>query len=114
MKKDMKTGKFLKNLFDFSFKKFVTTRIVRFIFWINVVAAAALGVMTIIGGFRESVILGILAVIFTPIFYVIYIAIIRVLLEVVVVVFRIGEYTEEIAENMEKKRIKNYDVKDKE
>ncbi len=113
MKKNIKTSKFLKNLFDFSFKKFVTTGIIRLIFWINVLAAGALGILTIVGGFQESLGLGILVLIFTPIIYIIYVAIIRMLLEVVVVVFRIGEYTEEIAENMSgKKKIDDYKVKD--
>jgi hypothetical protein len=113
-KKKIKPNKFIKHLFDFSFKRFITTGVIRFIFWINVVATGILGVMVIIGGFKESFILGILALIFSPILYIICIAIIRMILELIAVIFRIGEYTEEIAENItSRKRIDDYKTEDK-
>jgi hypothetical protein len=114
MKNKIKPNKFIKYLFDFSFKRFVTTGIIKLIFWINVLAAGALGIITIIGGFKESFVLGILALIFSPVFYIIYVAIIRMILELIVIIFRIGEYTEEIAENItSRKRIDDYKTEDK-
>jgi hypothetical protein len=115
IKKKLKLNKFIEYLFDFSFKRFITTSVIKLIFWINVIAIGILGIMAIIGGFKESFILGILALIFTPIFYIIYVAIIRMLLELIAVIFRIGEYTEEIAENItSRKRIDDYKTEDKE
>jgi hypothetical protein len=112
MKDKIKNNEFLKRLFDFSFKKFITTRVVKFIFWINVILAGILGVLTIIGGFKESIGLGIIAVILAPIFYIIYVAILRVTLEVITVVFRIGEDVEEISHHLSgMKRVNDYEVK---
>jgi len=115
MKNKIKNNEFLKRLFDFSFKKFVTTKIIKFIFWVNVVIAAILSLLTVIGGFKESVALGILAFIFAPIFYIIYVAILRITLEVIAVLFRIGEYVEDISKNVSGiKKIDEYEVKEEE
>jgi hypothetical protein len=115
IKKKLKLNKFIEYLFDFSFKRFITTGVIRFIFWINVIVMGILGAMVIVGGFKESFILGILALIFSPILYIIYIAIVRMILELIAVIFRIGEYTEEIAENItSRKRIDDYKTEDKE
>ena len=113
MKEKIKNNEFLRHLFDFSFKKFITTKVVKFIFWVNIIIAGILAVLTIIGGFKESVILGIVALVLAPIFYIIYVAILRVTLELVVVVFRIGEHVEDISKRAQnKKRINNYKVEE--
>jgi hypothetical protein len=102
MKKKIKNGEFLKHLFDFSFKKFITTRVIAFIFWVNVILAGILGILIIIGGFKETIIFGILALILVPVCYIVYVSILRVILELMAVIFRIGEYVEDIVENVEK------------
>lgn len=113
MKNKIKNNDFLKRLFDFSFKKFITTKIVRFIFWVNIIIAGIIGVLIIVGAFKQSIVLGILAVILSPIFYIVYVAILRVILEVVRIVFRIEEHVEVISKNMpEMKKINEYEVKE--
>jgi len=102
MKKKIKSGKFLKHLFDFSFKKFITTRVIAFIFWVNVILAGILGILIIIGGFKQTIVLGIFALVLVPVCYIVYVSILRVILELMAVIFRIGEYVEDIVENVEK------------
>jgi len=102
MKKKIKSGKFLKHLFDFSFKKFITTRVITFIFWVNVILAGVLGILIVIGGFKQTIVLGIFALVFVPICYIAYVSILRVILELMAVIFRIGEYVEDIADSVEK------------
>ncbi len=107
-----KEGRFWASLFDFSFKHFVTIRIFVIIYWANIILAGALGVLTIIGGFRDSTGLGILAVIVAPLLFLAYILFLRIILEAIAMLFHIGDYVKAIAEHLEPgtKRIEEYEV----
>ena len=84
---------FLGTLFDFSFRSFVTLRIVRFLYAVAVVLLAAGVVAAVVGGMatgRNALeMAGFL--LFVPIGAFLYLLIIRVSLELMVVIFRIGE-----------------------
>jgi|APTNR8051073442_1049403.scaffolds.fasta_scaffold01882_2 hypothetical protein len=80
--------------FDFSFKKFVTPRIVRTLYSLNLFAAF-LGSLAWMGsGFRESFLWGIVTVCTGPIALVIYVLLARVTLELIIAIFRIAENLE--------------------
>lgn len=90
--------KHIKSIFDFSFKTFITIKVLRIIYWIQAVLGGVLVGIFIYYGFQESVILGILAIIIAPMVFLIYAVILRVILEIIVVIFRIAEYAKEISE----------------
>ncbi|MBM3188628.1 MAG: DUF4282 domain-containing protein [Chloroflexi bacterium] len=88
---------FFAALFDFSFSEFITTRIIKILYVVGMILAvlAALGLM--VSGFTQSVGVGILFLILSPIVFLVYVIVFRVWLEFIIVVFRIAEHTEEIA-----------------
>lgn len=88
---------FFAALFDFSFSEFITTRIIKILYVVGMILAvlAALGLM--VSGFTQSVGVGILSLILSPIVFLVYVIVFRVWLEFIIVVFRIAEHTEEIA-----------------
>ena len=107
-----KEGRFWASLFDFSFKHFVTIRIFVIIYWANIILAGALGVLTIVGGFRESTSLGILPVIVAPFLFLVYILFLRIVLEEIAMLFHIGDHVKSIAERLEPgtKQVEEYNV----
>jgi predicted benzoate:H+ symporter BenE len=91
---------FLGALFDFSFRSFVTLRIVRFLYAVAVVFLVVGVVVAVVGGMaagRNALeVVGFL--LFAPIGAFLYLLIIRVSLELMVVIFRIGETQGQILE----------------
>jgi len=91
---------FLGALFDFSFRSFVTLRIVRFLYAVAVVLLAVGTVAAVVGGVatgRNALeMAGFLLL--APIGAFLYLLIIRVSLELMVVIFRIGETQGQILE----------------
>lgn len=88
----------IKSIFDFSFKTFITIKVLRVIYWIQAVLGGVLVGIFIYYGFQESIILGILTIIIAPMVFLIYAVVLRVILEMIVVIFRIAEYAKEISE----------------
>ena len=84
---------FFSNLFDLSFKDFITPKIIKILFVIAIVVCG-LGGLAIIGmGFASNALAGIGAIIVAPIAAVLYIIVARVWLELVLVIFSIEEHT---------------------
>lgn len=111
-----KTKEYFKKLFDFSFKESVTIGFIKGLYWINVIIGGVLAALTVRAGFEQSVLLGVLAVIFSPIVFGVYLLILRVLLEAVSVVFQVSENIKRISNILEggkRKEVKKYKVKDK-
>ena len=98
---------FFKALFDFSFTEFVTSKIIKLLYGLSILSSGIFGLFLLIffllAGFRQSAGAGILALfIGTPICFLIFLVLViyaRVLLEIIIVVFRISEHTAEIAQN---------------
>lgn len=109
-------NRFWASLFDFSFSKFVTIRVFKLIYWINIILAGLLAILTIAGSLRESLWLGILALIVAPLLFLVYILLLRIALEAIAVIFHIGDHVKNIAGQLEHKtkRIDNYEVSDTE
>ena len=83
---------FFRSLFDFNFTSLITTKIIKFLYILIVVVyslAAVAFFITLIakggaGGF-------VVAVIFVPVIYLIYLIFARVWMEFLIVIFKIGE-----------------------
>lgn len=88
---------FLASLFDFSFSSFVTTRVVK-VLYILIVALVGLYTLFLLAlGFRLGTAAGLLfLVVVCPLFFLVSVAAYRVLLELMVVIFRMGEDVAEI------------------
>ncbi len=89
---------FFETLFDFSFKEFVTTKIIKIIYAIGILFAAIGALALLIKGFQQNFFLGILALLLTPVAFVIYSILVRVSLEIIIVLFRIAEDVRKLVE----------------
>jgi len=90
---------FFGSLFDLSFTEFVTTRIIKLLFIVGIVAAgigalAILGGAIAAGGFLRIV----LGLVLAPVAFVLYVLLVRVWLELIIVAFRIAENTGRLVE----------------
>ncbi|MDZ7860585.1 MAG: DUF4282 domain-containing protein [Candidatus Krumholzibacteriota bacterium] len=95
---------FFGSLFDLSFSEFVTTKIIKFLFIIAVIASAIGAIAVIAGGFAKSIALGILMLVLSPVIFLIYVIIARIYLEIVIVIFRIAENTGMLVKRDENKQ----------
>lgn len=90
---------FLASLFDFTFTDFITTKIIRILYILWLVAAGIGALVLIVGAFAKSAALGLLMlIILAPLGFTITVIYGRVWLEIVIVIFRIAENTAQIAE----------------
>ncbi len=86
----------ISTLFDFSFRSFITTKFIKFIYGI-LVFGAGLGVIAfIIGGFRAGIFQGLFHVLFSPIIALLYLIFVRMWTELIIVAFRIAEHLRSI------------------
>jgi len=90
---------FFNALFDFSFKEFVTIKIIKVIYALGIFFAAIGALAVLVKGFQASFLLGILALLLTPVVFIIYTILVRVYLEVVMVLFRISEDVRTISDS---------------
>jgi len=90
---------FLSSLFDLSFTNFVATKLIKVLFVLCIVISALFALGLAAGGFRQDTGTGLLMlVIVAPIVFLLSVTYARVLLELVIVVFRMAEHLAEIAE----------------
>jgi hypothetical protein len=89
---------FFKALFDFSFKDFITSKLISFLFGAGVIIGAIATVIAIIGAFLGSSQLGsilpaIVTLFVAPLMYLAGVIVLRILLELTMVIFKIEENT---------------------
>ena len=95
----MEQGKgFLGMLFDFSFSDFVTTKILKILYGIGIVLAGIGAIAFIVTGFRGNVGLGIVALVLSPLVFLLYVILCRIWIEMVIVLFRRAENLQELVE----------------
>lgn len=92
---------FFARLFDFSFSEFITTSIIKIIFALVVVFSAIAVLMMLVTGFRGGALTGILALILSPLAFLLYVLLGRVWCELIIVVFRIAENTGRLVERQD-------------
>jgi len=98
---------FLDALFDFSFTTFVTSKLVKVLYALSVIGAGLLALVLVMMGFEISQSVGIITLlIVAPLVFFLIVIYVRVLLEVMIVVFRIAEHLAQIAEKISKDTIK--------
>lgn len=90
---------FLSALFDLSFTSFVTTKLIKVLFVLLIVICALMALGIAASGFNQGTGTGVLAlVIIAPIVFFLGVIYSRVLLEIIIVIFRMAEHLAEIAE----------------
>jgi hypothetical protein len=89
---------FLKTLFDTSFSHFVTIRLVKVLYFLAIVILVIGLVVFLISGLMEAegFLEGLVIFILTPVIAFVYLLAVRIWLELIIVVFRIGETATEI------------------
>jgi hypothetical protein len=88
---------FLASLFDTSFASLITPRVIKVIYIITMVVIGLAALFWIVAAFAQSVALGLVVlVIAAPIVSLLYLIYTRVLLEVIIALFRIMESNQEL------------------
>ena len=90
---------FLATLFDFTFTDFLTPGVLKLLYTIGLLAALFGSVRFIGAGFGRGVWTGLGALLLAPVLFIVYSLLARVVVELVMVFFRIAEHMEIIAEH---------------
>jgi hypothetical protein len=92
------TKGFFESLFDFSFEDLVTTKIIKFLYILSIIGAGLASLFWISLAFSVSAIFGVLMLLIgAPLLFMLSVIYARVLLEIIIVIFRISENTAKIA-----------------
>ena len=90
---------FFASLFDFSFSSFITTKIIKVLFILAIIGSAIGALFLLFAGFTSGNFFGVLfALVLAPLAFLIYTILARVWLEIVIVLFRIAENTQKMAD----------------
>jgi hypothetical protein len=89
----------LMSILDLSFSKFITVSIIRFVYALLLIAVAIGYVLLVIAGFSQGVLAGVGVMVVGLIGAVIEMIFIRMWLELIVVIFKIGENVSKIAQS---------------
>ena len=79
-------------LLDLSFTRFVTISFIRVIYILWLVGIALGWLVVVIGAFAQGILVGLFAIVFGAVIAAVYALLVRMMLELVVVIFRIGEH----------------------
>jgi hypothetical protein len=80
-------------LFDFSFKRFLTPKLVRVLYSLSVLAALLSALAWMASGFTGGVLHGLFTLVTGPVAFFLYLLCARVMMEVVLAIFQIAENT---------------------
>lgn len=95
----MQSRSFFSSLFDFTFSSFVTLRFIKVLYGVFMAIAGIIALGLFFAVASQGGVAIVLALIVGPIAFLLYLLVYRVLLEFVVVIFRIAENTSIMATN---------------
>lgn len=87
----VRSGSFLSTLFDWRFMYFVSLRLIRVLYIVAVVVAAILGLIIFVTLAQEGGVWILLGLILAPVLAIVFLVIVRVVLEFYAAVFRLSE-----------------------
>jgi hypothetical protein len=88
---------FLESLFDVSFSSLITTRVIKVLYVLSMIVIGLFALFFVVAAFSNSVAGGIVVlVVVAPLAALLYLIYVRVLLELVIVIFRIMETNTEL------------------
>jgi hypothetical protein len=82
---------------DFSFKRFITPRLIRWLYGLSLLAAVLAAVAWMAGGFNVSWYYGLFTVVTGPIAFLLYVLVARVAMEIILAIFQIAEHAQRSA-----------------
>jgi uncharacterized protein DUF4282 len=88
----------LSSLFDMSFTTFVTSKLISLLYAMAIAFAALVAAALLVSGFSQGTLVGLLMLIVAPLVFLATIIYARVILEIMIVVFRMAEHLAEIAQ----------------
>ncbi len=80
-------------LFDLSFSEFITTRVIKVLFVIMIVLSALGTIAIVVSAFMGALWTGVIALLFSPVIFLLYVLFARIWCEMIIVLFRIAENT---------------------
>jgi len=83
----------LRTYLDFSFSRFVSPKMMKFLYVLSIFFAGLTGVFLIIVGFKATIWFGIFALIGAPLIFLLMVVSSRILLETILIIFRIADQT---------------------
>jgi len=93
----LRKANFLQTLFDFSFSRFVSPRIMKFLYGLSMIFAGLMALFLIIVGFQTSMWFGIFALLIgAPLLFLLTVISNRIVLELILVIFRMADCMENI------------------
>ena len=78
---------------DFSFRRFITPRLIRILYALSLLAALLAAINWMVNGFNTDWYYGLFTVVTGPIAFVLYVLLARVVMELVLAIFQIAEHT---------------------
>ncbi len=88
----------LGHVFDCSFQHFITPRVIRIVYILAIIGLAIISIAMVVKGFEFSETRGVLTlVIVAPLYFIITVIITRIWLELILIIFRIGEDVAKLA-----------------
>lgn len=88
---------FLRALFDFSFKQFISPRIIKFLYGLSMILAGLTALSLTIIGFKASMWVGIfILLVWAPLLFLVTVILNRVVLELIFVIYRMADSLENI------------------
>jgi hypothetical protein len=88
----------LGSMFDWSFTCFITPKIIRLVYLLAIVGLAIVSVVMIVKAFGVSQGQGVVTlIVFAPLYFVIMVILTRIWLELIMIIFRIGEDVAKLA-----------------
>ena len=92
-------GGFISALFDFSFRELITPKVIRVLYLLSVILIGLFSLFALVSALATGEIFAILAaLVVIPIFALLYVIGARVYMEILIVIFRIGEDVADIAD----------------
>lgn len=88
---------FFASLFDLSFSEFITPRIIKLLFVMSIIVSAIGAGMLLVSGLNQGAVAAFFALIGAPLLFLLYVIMARVWLEVIMVLFRIADNTDQLA-----------------
>lgn len=82
---------FFRSLFDFSFSSLITTKIIKAVYVLVTVFVSLFAIIFLIAGLTRGGATAIAAIIIAPIGWLLYMVAARMSLELIIIIFRIGE-----------------------
>lgn len=89
---------FMGSLFDLSFSHFITTKLVKILFILGLIGTAFYCLFFIVTLFTQSAIAGVVGLILSPLIALFGVIYLRVLMEMLIVIFRAAEHLAELVE----------------